>query len=209
MSARESPQKSLERSPRKATGLSLFGLIAIVAIAAAVAFYVFHKPRHKSYSNMAVANARTSAGLPRKAEFEKLFDDGTPLSSFARPGEYTVVEVYLDVCAYCREFEKGFDTFNDRRADVSFVRVHHPGRMNMRFDGTSAEEVRQKIEAANAKMKSYGFCGTPHVEVYRPDGKVLAKDSCGSRAGTVFMWDWITEETGVKPKRSPGGITGA
>jgi hypothetical protein len=199
----------LERNPRKPAGLSLFSLIAIIAVAAGVAFYAFHKPRHKSFSSMAVANTRTSAGLPRKAEFEKLFDDGTPLSSFARPGEYTVVEVYLDVCAYCREFEKGFDAFNDRRADVSFVRVHHPGRMSMQLTGSSMAEVQKKAETFKAKMESYGFCGTPHVEVYGPDGRVLAKDSCGSRAGTVFMWGWITQETGIKPRRSPGGITGA
>jgi hypothetical protein len=199
-----------QHGSRRFAGLSLLGTIFVIALAAAVAFYYFHKPRHKSYGGtLPVANSSTSAHSARKAEFDGLFTDGTPLSDFARPGEYTVVEVYLDVCAYCREFEAAFEPFNERRPDVSLVRVHHPGHMSVQIRGTSREDVQRQADAYNAKMQSYGFCGTPHVEVYGPDRKVLARDSCGSREGTVFMWDWITKETGIKPKRSPGGITGA
>lgn len=199
----------VERGAKRPRGLGLLGIIVVIAVAAAVAYYFLHKPRHKSVGAMPVANFNSSAHSPRKAEFGALFDEGTPLSSFARPGEYTVVEVYLDVCAYCREFESGFDKFNDRRPDVSLVRVHHPGHMSVRFSGNSREELQRQAAAANAKMESYGFCGTPHVEVYGPDGQVLARDSCKSRAGTVFMWDWITAETGVKPRRPAESRTGA
>jgi hypothetical protein len=204
-----SARRLREHGARRAAGLSLVATIIVIAVVAAVAFHYFHKPRHKAVGTLPAANANTSAHSPRKAEFETLFADGTSLASFARPGEYTVVEVYLDVCAYCREFEAGFDPFNDRRPDVSFVRVHHPGRMNVQIHGTSREDVQRQADAYSAKMQSYGFCGTPHVEVYGPDRSLLAKDTCGSRAGTVYMWDWITQETGIKPKRSPGGITGA
>ncbi len=198
-----------EHSAKRAQGLSLIATIIVIALAAAVAFHYLHKPHHKSYGTIPVANTNTSTHSPRKAEFETLFADGTPLSSFARPGEYTVVEVYLDVCGYCREFEAGFDKFNDQRPDVGYVRIHHPGRMNIRFSGSSRAEVQSQVEAYNAKMQGYGFCGTPHVEVYGPDRTLIAKDTCGSRAGTVYMWNWITEETGIKPRKSPGGITGA
>jgi hypothetical protein len=204
-----SARKLREHSAKRAQGLSLIATIIVIALAAAVAFHYLHKPRHKSVGTMPAANANTSTHSPRKEEFEKLFADGTPLSSFAVPGQYTVVEVYLDVCAYCREFEAAFDPFNDQRPDVGYVRIHHPGRVSMHFSGSSRAEVQSQVEAFNAKMQGYGFCGTPHVEVYGPDRSLLAKDTCGSRAGTVYMWNWITEETGVKPKRSPGGRTGA
>jgi hypothetical protein len=106
-------RKFREHGLKHAAGLGLVGTIAVIALAAAVAFYFFHKPRHKGFgSTLPVANSNASAHSPRKAEFETLFGDATPLSSFARPGEYTVVEVYLDVCAYCREFEAGFGPFN-------------------------------------------------------------------------------------------------
>jgi hypothetical protein len=190
-------------------GLGLFGTIVVIAVAAAAAYYYFHKPHHRAFGTLPVANSSSRTHSPRMEEFNALFDGGTPLASFARPGEYTVVEVYLDVCAYCREFEKGFDAFNDRRPDVSYVRVHHPGHVSIRLSGNSREEMQRQADAYKAKMDSYGFCGTPHVEVYGPNREVLAKDTCGSRAGTVFMWDWITQETGIKPKRSPGGISGA
>jgi hypothetical protein len=203
-------RKLREHSANRAAGLGLIGVIAIFAVAAAIAFYYFHKPRHRVvYDAMPVANSSSSPNSPRKAEFETLFASDTPLSSFARHGEYTVVEVYLDVCAYCREFEAGFAPFNAQRADVSFVRIHHPGHMNVHFKGHNAADMQRQAEDYKARMQSYGFCGTPHVEVYGPDRSLIAKDTCGSRAGTVFMWDWITNETGIKPKRSATGITGA
>jgi hypothetical protein len=81
--------------------------------------------------------------------------------------------------------------------------------MNIRFSGSSAADVQRQAETYKARMESYGFCGTPHIEVYGPDRNVLAKDTCSSRAGTVFMWDWITQETGTKPRRPAAGMTGA
>jgi hypothetical protein len=196
------------RGARRQSGLGTLGTIFIFALAAAVAFYYFHKPRHKAIGTLPVANANTEASAPRMREFAALFEGGTRLSNFARPGEYTVVEVYLDTCVYCREFEAAFGPFNERRGDVNLVRVHHSGHMNVQVHGASLEEVHQQVDAFNKKMADYGLCGTPHVEVFGPDRNLLARDTCGSRAGTVFMWDWITQETGIKPKRSPGGITG-
>ena len=57
------------------------------------------------------------------------------------------------------------------------------------------------------RMKSYGLCGTPHVEIYGPDHQALARDTCTSRSGTGFAWDWITLETGAKPGRPIGGYS--
>lgn len=197
------------RIAKRPSGLGAISLIALIAIAVG-AWYYFHRPHHKtSNTQLPAANSRSSAGHPRMAEFETLFADGTPLSSFARPGEYTVVEVYLDVCAYCRELESALGPFNDRRPDVSLVRVHHPGHMSIQLHGNSRDDMQRQAEAFNVKMQSYGFCGTPHVEVYGPDRQPLAIDTCKSRAGTIFMWDWIGTETGTKPHRDPGGRTGA
>lgn len=190
-------------SAKKSAGLGLLGMIVVVAIVAAVAYYFLYKPRP-----LPVANANSSPHMPRMVEFETLLADGTPFASFAQPGEYTVVEVYLDVCAYCRDLEAAFESFNDRRPDVRLVRVHHPGAIEVRFSGNSNAEIQAQAEEFDAKMRSYGLCGTPHVEVYGPDGQALATDSCGSRAGTAFIWKWITQESGIKPKLSRGGITG-
>ncbi len=43
-----SSRKVMERGARRPAGLSLFRTIVVIAVAAAVAFHYFLKPRHKS-----------------------------------------------------------------------------------------------------------------------------------------------------------------
>jgi hypothetical protein len=199
----------MRKARKNMAGMATISKLIVLIAIPIIAWQYFHKPPHKLNPDYPVANAETRAHGARMEEFEPIFNSGTPFASFARPGEYTVVEVYLDVCGYCREFEAALKPFSQGRPDVSVVRVHHPGRMGAKFNASSQQELQAQVEAYQARVNSYGFCGTPHIEVYGPDRRPLAKDSCKSRAGTEMMWDWMTSETGIKPRHPPGAMTGA
>ena len=133
------------------------------------------------------------------SEFQQLLDSRKPLSSLAKNGYYTVVEVYLDSCTICRKLETGFKPLLAKRRDTYIRRVHFPeDGIKFSFSGSSQEEVQRQADEANSMMKSYNVCGTPHVVVYSPTGDVMATDTCGDRnVGTRFLQNWINQETGL------------
>jgi len=182
-------------APTRSFGLGKFGNIVMVAVAAAIWVYVLDVPHQHSFTPLPAANSSSTPRAIRMREFEALFEGATPLAELARRGQYTVVEVYTDDCIVCREFEEAFAPFNSRRADVSLIRVHYPSGTNHRIRAKSDEDYRQQVEDIDSRISSYGLCTSPHLEVYGPDRKPLARDSCTSRDGTAFMRDWITHET--------------
>ena len=180
------------------------------AILIGTGYSTFHKsnaPNVKTSPSLPVASDRTLAPLTEFVEFMELFDRDKSLSSLARAGQYTVVELYLDVCAYCRALEAALPDFIKKRPDVGIVRVHHPGQINISVTGSSEASFRQNAEALQAKMTRYAMCGTPHVEIYGPDKQPVAVDTCDKRTGTNYVWNWISKETGVR-SQAPGGRTG-
>lgn len=190
-------------APPRAAGLGTFGRIALFLLIAAIGYLVFNPPRSKPFDPLPIANANSTPRAVRNIEFETLYGIGRPFARLSRPARYTVVEVYIDGCIYCEEIEGALRLFNKRRADVSWFRVHHPGEMRVSLAGLDQEEAQSAI----SRIESYGICGTPHIEVYGPDREPLAVDSCTSRDGTAFMWDWITHETGRKSRLSLKGTS--
>ena len=201
--------QSLRQSARSVTrgdggpgiGRTILG-IAVTAVAAAAYYGVpalFTSTSAPPRAAVQLAGSGAIARGSRIEEFETLFNGGAPLRSLASNGEYTVVEVYLDTCGYCRQLEAALVPFMRKRADVGLVRVHHPGSLNIQIQGNSQEDMQRQADQMNARIKSYDICGTPHVEVYGPDRKLIAADSCGTKNGTSFVWDWIGQETGAKP----------
>lgn len=182
-------------------------LLLVVLAGAAWAYRAAHRQAHGgTFATVALPAAR-QAGRVEQREFTELFNAGTPFSALAEDGHYTVVEVYLDECAYCRELEAALDPFREKRQDVALVRVHHPGRMSMNVHGSSREEVQRQADLLNTKMKSYSLCGSPHVEVYGPDRKLLAADGCAEHTGTAMLWNWIGTETGIARRSESSGVT--
>lgn len=186
--------------------VKLLVLIAVAAMALA-AFQKWHNHARLSPSP-GLAMAANRAGPVQLREFSELFDNNISLASLARAGQYTVVEVYLDQCTYCRELEAALIPFREKRSDVGLVRVHHSGRFQLDISGMSQQDAQRKVDQVNARMKSYHLCGTPHVEVYGPDRQPLGRDRCADRDGTVLLWNWIGKETGIAPRHPPGKLTG-
>ncbi len=182
-------------------------MLLLVVIAGAVNLYLNH---HSNAGKIKLVNLPKLADASKtsdKYEFIDLFNGDTSLANLAMPGHYTVVEVYLDDCPYCRELELALATFQERRKDVEVVRVHHPGHMDSSVQATSREELTEKLNALKTKMASYQLCGAPHVEVFGPNREAINVDTCKSRGGTDFLWDWIASETGIVRRSAAGAVS--
>lgn len=142
------------------------------------------------------AEAQSTEQITR--EFDGMFESELRLEAMARPGNYTVVEVYLESCSICRQLESTYPAFLQARKDVVIRKVHFPERgMNMQIQGSTREEVEAEAKRLQGLMNAFAICGTPHIEVYAPDGAILAADRCGDKAGLKYLSDWIRDETGL------------
>jgi hypothetical protein len=136
-----------------------------------------------------LANARSGKAI-RMLEFKPLFENDRALATLARDGVYTVVEVYINTCGTCKALERDLAGFVESRDDVIIQRVHYP-ESGLRYDLRDADAFKRRIE-------SYGMCGTPHIEIYRPNLTPLALDECGDKAAYDYLREWIAAQAMLK-----------
>lgn len=157
-----------------------------------------------------LAVERAGSGV-KKLEFERLLEADTRFEDLAKPGFYTVVEGYIDSCSVCRALERDLPLLLNARPDVVLRRVHFNEHGGKRFTAKSQAELQTEIAAFASQLKRYrsfnvaaegddlriGTCGTPHVEVYGPDGRLLVSDTCDGgvyKDGLNFLQQWIAAE---------------
>lgn len=162
------------------TPKTIFG----VALAAALIWH-FNARRDTAFS-MPVPAAERSGKAIVTHDFAPLFDAGAPLSSLAGEGVYTVVEVYINTCSICKQVERELPPFLAARNDVVVKRVHFPEN-GMSWPVSEALTMEKR-------MNGYNICGTPHVEIYGPDGKAVAQDDCGHKDALHFLREWMASE---------------
>jgi hypothetical protein len=155
-----------------------------VACAAALTWY-FNAHRETTFSMPAPAAERSGKPMVSQ-DFVPLFEAEAPLSSLAGDGVYTVVEVYINTCSICKQLERDLPPFLAARNDVVVMRVHYPER-GISWPLGDALGMEQR-------MNSYNICGTPHIEIYGPDGKALAVDDCGNKDALRFLRSWMASE---------------
>jgi len=183
-------------------------LALLVLILASYLYRTTHPHINKQPTSNASPPALTdSRNSSDQREFADLFNSDTSFASLATRGQYTVIEVYLDQCTYCRELEAALTPFREKRSDMNLVRIHHPGSINNSIQASSREELEAKMRIMNERMSSYQLCASPHVEVYGPDKKPIAVDTCKNHDGTAYLWNWITNETGIARRSAPGLFT--
>jgi len=204
--ARVSTRRRAEPKPRS-TSTIVKVLVVVLIVAGLTNRYYSHRYPASNFKHVSVPVVADSDGGTDQREFADLFNNDRSLASLAKLGSYTVVEVYLDQCTYCRELEAALTPFQDKRKDVRVIRVHHPGQMSSSVTATSREEMEAKMKVMNERMSNYQLCGSPHVEVYGPDKKPLGVDTCKDRAGTAFLWNWMTSETGIARRSAVGAVS--
>jgi len=119
----------------------------------------------------------------KKYEYLDLFEKARPTSKLAVNDHYTVVEGYIDTCAICKRLEAKFPAFLNQRKDVVIRKLHFP-ESGASFKFNSPEEQIEHFERMSIynfnhvviteDSASFGTCGTPHIEIYGPDKKLIA-----------------------------------
>jgi len=172
------------------TSKLLLIIIAVVVLAA-----INDRGLFSSFETPEILAVERQGRAINKYEFQRLFDAHKPFSSLAKADQYTVVEGYMDSCAICKRLEAGFGDFVSKRKDVLMQRVHFPeSGMQMAFTGSSQAEIQQLQQDYERRIKSYNFCGTPHVEIYDANRELIVADKCTSREGTRFLERWMAAE---------------
>lgn len=142
----------------------------------------------------------------RKYEYLDLFEKSRSTSKLAVKDHYTIVEGYTDTCTICKKLEAKFPVFLDKRKDVVIRKLHFP-ESGATFRFNSPEEQREHFErmsmynfnhvVIDEDSASFGTCGTPHIEIYGPDKKLIATDKCSEKnikTGLTFLNNWIKAE---------------
>ena len=142
----------------------------------------------------------------KKYEYLDLFEKAKPTSKLAVKDHYTVIEGYIDTCSICKKLESKFTPFLSKRKDVVIRKIHFP-ESGARFSFNSLEEQIEHLErmsiynfnhvVINEDSASFRNCGTPHIEIYGPDKKLIATDICGEKnlkTGLAFINNWIKSE---------------
>ena len=155
-----------------------------LAFVAALAWH-FSGHRATPFSMPAPAAERSGKAMVTQ-DFQPLFEAEASLSSLAGDGVYTVVEVYINTCSICKQLERELPPFLATRNDVVVKRVHYP-ESGMSWPVSDALSMERR-------MNSYNICGTPHIEIYGPDGQVLAQDDCGDKDALRFLRSWMASE---------------
>lgn len=133
-------------------------------------------------------------------------------AGLARKGYYTIIEGYIDTCPICKRLEADFTPFLQQRPDVLIRRVHFPENgAGQSFNGNSQAEINRQMSAYMERLGKYRFnhvvktadayqistCGTPHIEIYGPDKKLIAADLCADKndkSGLAFLKKWLKTE---------------
>jgi hypothetical protein len=184
-------------------------LVTLALVLAAIGF-VLHE-RAPGFERPPRLTAERANDDMKKFEFEALRARGKPFEALAVPGHYTVLEGYTDSCGVCRALEREFPAFLARRSDVVVRRVRFDERGGFRVQATTEDEAMAQVRAYADSLARYrafavvdgdqgpgiGACGTPHVEIYGPDGQLMVSDYCEGRVykhGLDFLRRWMAVE---------------
>ena len=188
-------------------------LIIIIAIIAGAIYYQDNEPAAGFVIPVAAAGQRTGTRYKEVRVHRRLFDQNKTFSKLAEKDYYTVIEGYIDTCTICKKLESDFPKFLKQRKDVIIRKVHFPeGSVTQSFSGSTQEEMMKQVADYHERLGRYNFnhvvktdteyrlsvCGTPHVEIYGPDKKLIATDKCGEKnlkSGLNFLRNWIKSES--------------
>ena len=125
-------------------------------------------------------------------DIEDLFDDNIKLSDLAELDHYTIVEIYSRHCSASARLVKRVRKFLEDRTDVLLKRVKTFSGF-IRFPTADGMTKEQWNARWGAIREMYPFYGTPHVEIYDPNGNLIAGDHQKHKTGLKFLKSWLTD----------------
>lgn len=184
-------------------------LFVLVLFVGAVLYYVDVITPSSDFAVPEMLSVKQAPGVIQDFEFTDLFKSNVPTAGLAKPGYYTIVEGYTDSCNICKRLEADFVPFLEKRPDVVIRRVRFPeDGLEQSFSGQTALEMNRQIVEFAERSAQYHFnrvrkigneyeistCGTPHIEIYGPDRRLIVTDKCGDRnlkSGLMFLRAWM------------------
>ncbi len=135
--------------------------------------------------------AQAAEGV-RHAEttLDELEAAGATFADLARPGVYTLIVVSSDRCPPCQKLEKRLPAFLSARPDVVVMTVDLPSS----FSAGSEQEAQKMMASMQARNGRYNVGSTPHVEIFDPSGKPIARDDGSDKDGYELLQEWIAAE---------------
>ena len=138
-------------------------------------------------------------GVLKHIPFAKTQRKDFDFPELAMKDSFTIIDFTADTCSICLAMEPAYRSLVQRRSDVSVVRIDLPNGSG--FTASSQAEfdkLQKKLEDENkafaASMDRFEICGTPHVVIVDPNGKVFVADSCTKKPGFDFVKAWLDKE---------------
>ncbi len=125
--------------------------------------------------------AKTTAAKSTFADFEGQDSAGrtVKLSDYVGRGKYVLVDFWASWCGPCRKetpvIAQAYEKYKDKGLEVLGIFVaDKPENL-----GKAVKELNitwpQMIDTNNAAGKLYGVRGIPHIVLFGPDGKIVAR----------------------------------
>ena len=127
-------------------------------------------------------------------EWEEFNAEGAKLELLAEKNTITVVDFYSSSCSLCKSLTDDFKDLLDIRDDVYVKRIVLPENDGKTLSEAEAARFMKESEEMKRKLKKLKVCGTPHVTIFKPDGKMLIQDICQNRRGTKYLKEWVDKE---------------
>ncbi|MGD9074246.1 MAG: thioredoxin family protein [Desulfobacteraceae bacterium] len=98
---------------------------------------------------------------------------------YVEPDQPSIIELYSSSCPGCKRLHGHLKRFLKVRPDVVVTQIHL-GRY------WSSEDVWNSY-----RVDVYSV---PHIIIYGPNGKLIAKDNGKDKSGLEFLYDWMNDE---------------
>ena len=98
---------------------------------------------------------------------------------YVEPDQPSIIELYSSSCPGCKRLHGHLKQFLRVRPDVVVTQIHLG-----RYWSSEAVWESYKVDVKTV----------PHIIIYGPDGKLVAKDNGTDKSGLEFLYDWMNEE---------------
>jgi hypothetical protein len=128
----------------------------------------------------------------RTQNLKWLYRQNKELNDLSEKGSYTVVFVTSPDCESCASQLNKLQAFTKKRRDVVVYKVSSDLNPKVITEPGGLQDHQARY--MKSVFEAYEMDRTPHVEVYGPNGELMASDKGESNSGTRYFKKWIEVE---------------